>query len=197
MIEYLHSNSVSPPEGVVDLTLVRSMRCRTIRVFFLLILLLRAAHQLPAQSQDVQESPTPISTPAVSLPKSKSSDRSKKEQKHLSGSIANHGTSSVNATGTPLGRYQKVVYDAIGARWYQNVEKRRDVISKGRARASFWIDRYGRVTNLKVIQNTSNETFANICLQSILEIKLPPIPKGVADILPPKGLETQISFAIL
>jgi outer membrane biosynthesis protein TonB len=128
----------------------------------------------------------------VSLPNSKSSE----EQNPLSGSITNHGTSSVNATGTPLGRYQKMVYDAIGTRWYQNVEKQREVISNGTARASFWIERDGRVTNLKVIQNTSNETFANICIHSILEIKLPPIPKGVADVLPPKGLETQISFTI-
>ncbi|MEY2525631.1 MAG: hypothetical protein QOE73_402 [Verrucomicrobiota bacterium] len=155
-------------------------------------LLLSAAHWLPASIQDARESPTPVATPAVSQPKSKSSQ---KEQKHLSGSITNHGASS-NAPGTPLNRYQKMVHDAVGSRWYNYVTPKPDLISIGTARVSFWIDRDGRVQNLKIIRNTSNEYFAKICTQSILEVKLPPIPKEVADSLPPKGLNEDISFTI-
>ena len=64
----------------------------------------------------------------------------------------------------------------------------------GTTRVSFAVDRSGRVKNLKVINNDSNEAFANVCLQSILDAQLPPIPEDVAKTLPPEGLESEISF---
>jgi outer membrane biosynthesis protein TonB len=165
-------------------------------ILLCLTVVLVTAHRLPAPSQEVQESPTPISSPAASLPKPKPSYRPQKEAKHLSGSITNRGVSPGHAIGTPLGRYQKMVYDAIGARWYQYVTERADLMRIGTAHVSFLIDQNGQIKNLKVIQNTSNEAFANICLRSILEIKLPPIPKEVADSLPPEGLDQDISFTM-
>jgi hypothetical protein len=47
------------------------------------------------------------------------------------------------------------------------------------------------VKKLQVTENTSNETFANICLQSVLEAQLPPIPDDLAATLPPEGLEIE------
>jgi hypothetical protein len=87
-----------------------------------------------------------------------------------------------------------MLFDAIGSRWYAYVEAKTDLISLGTARISFAIDRSGRVRNLKVMANDANEAFANVCLQSILEVQLPPIPEDVASALPPEGLETEISF---
>ena len=87
-----------------------------------------------------------------------------------------------------------MLFDAIGSRWYAYVEAKTDLISLGTARISFAIDRNGRVRNLKVMANDANEAFANVCLQSILEVQLPPIPEDVANALPPEGLETEISF---
>lgn len=112
----------------------------------------------------------------------------------MAGSITNRGTSAVNAIGTPLGRYQKILFDAVGSRWYAYVEQKNDLISLGTTRVSFAVDRSGRVKNLKVMSNDSNEAFANVCLQSILDAKLPPIPEDVANTLPPEGLESEISF---
>jgi hypothetical protein len=100
----------------------------------------------------------------------------------------------VNAVGTPLGRYQKVLFDAIGSRWYAYVDEKADLVKLGTTRVSFAVDRSGRVKNLKVINNDSNEAFANVCLQSILDAQLPPIPEDVANTLPPDGLETEIAF---
>jgi TonB family protein len=100
----------------------------------------------------------------------------------------------VNAVGTPLGRYQKELFDAIGSHWYAYIEQKADLVSLGTTRVSFWIDRSGRVKNVKVLSNDSNEAFANVCLQAILDSKLRPIPEDVAAALPPEGLETEISF---
>jgi len=100
----------------------------------------------------------------------------------------------VNAVGTPLGRYQKIYIDAIGSHWYAYMEQKSDLVSLGTARVMFAIDRSGRVKNLKVISNDANEAFANVCLQSILDAKLPPIPEDAASALPPEGLEAEIAF---
>jgi TonB family protein len=86
------------------------------------------------------------------------------------------------------------MYDAVGARWYQYMERRRDVIGIGTARLSFSIDRSGRVTNLRVIENSANEAFAGVCLQSVQELKLPPIPEDVASTLPAEGLQAELTF---
>src|SRR5437867_6053342 len=119
----------------------------------------------------------------------KSAYRRQKERTQIAGNITNRGISSVNALGTPLGRYQKIVADSIGSRWYTYVEQKRDLITIGTLRLRFDIDRSGQVKNVKITENSSNEAFANVCLQSVLEAHLPPIPEDVANTLPPEGLE--------
>lgn len=112
-----------------------------------------------------------------------------KERTHIAGNITNRGISAVNALGTPLGRYQKIVADSIGSRWYVNVKQRGDLINIGTLRLRFVVDRSGRVKDLKITENSSNEAFANVCVQSVQEAHLPPIPEDVANTLPPEGLE--------
>jgi len=138
--------------------------------------------------------PTPHPSVASTPQQPKSSYQPYKERTRLAGSITNRGTSSVNALGTPLGRYQKILFDAIGSRWYAYIEEKADLVKLGTTRVTFAVDRSGKVKNLKVASNDSNESFANVCLQSILDAQLPPIPEDVANTLPPEGLETEIAF---
>jgi outer membrane biosynthesis protein TonB len=142
--------------------------------------------------------PTPSVRPTASIEpqRPKSVYQPMKEQTRLSGSITNRGAPRVNAVGTPLGRYQKILYDAIGSRWYYYVEKQRDLVSIGTAHLVFSVDRSGRVRNLKIINNSSNESFANVCLQSVMEIQMPPIPDDVADTLPSEGLDEEMTFTM-
>jgi Gram-negative bacterial tonB protein. len=112
-----------------------------------------------------------------------------KQRSHVSGNITNRGISAVNALGTPLGRYQKIVADSIGSRWYAYMDQKRDLITIGTLRVRFFVDRSGQVKNLKITENSSNEAFANVCVQSVLEAHLPPIPEEVANTLPSEGLE--------
>ena len=112
-----------------------------------------------------------------------------RERTHMSGNITNRGISAVNALGTPLGRYQKIVADSIGSRWYTYVKDKGDLINIGTLRLRFVVDRSGRVKDLKITENSSNEAFANVCVQSVLEAHLPPIPEDVANTLPAEGLE--------
>jgi TonB family protein len=137
--------------------------------------------------------------PVVPRPKPEtpaSSYQSQKEQTRIAGSISDRGPSSVNAVGTPLGRYQKQMYDAVGARWYKYTAEKRDLISIGTTRLTFTVDRSGRVANIKVVDNTANEAFASVCLQSVQELKLPPIPEDIASTLPSEGLQQELTFIL-
>jgi outer membrane biosynthesis protein TonB len=160
----------------------------------------------PDQFAMLTRTPTPppqVATPAPASQRTaapqqpNSAYRPERQKTRIGGNISNRGISSVNALGTPLGRYQKIVTDAIGSRWYAYTQSRGEMMGIGTFTVHFWVDRSGKIQNLKVISNTSNETFANICLQSILDAKLPPIPEDVAATLPPEGLEWDgINFII-
>src|SRR5438477_796482 len=102
---------------------------------------------------------------AAASSQAQSAYRRQKERTHIAGNIINRGISSVNALGTPLGRYQKIVADSIGSRWYAYVDQKRDLITIGTLRLRFVLDRSGRVKDLKITENSSNESFANVCVQ--------------------------------
>src|SRR5215471_12300666 len=55
---------------------------------------------------------------AAAASQAQSAYRRQKQRTNIAGNITNRGISSVNALGTPLGRYQKIVADSIGSRWY-------------------------------------------------------------------------------
>jgi len=142
------------------------------------------------------QQPTPPVEKAVTSPQTRSAYRSMKERTRISGRITNRGVSSVNALGTPLGRYQKFLLDAIGSRWYAFIDRQIDLVTIGTARVVFAVDRSGHVKNLKVVENSSNETLANVCIQAIQEAQLPPMPDDLATTLPPQGLDMDIPFTI-
>jgi hypothetical protein len=140
--------------------------------------------------------PTNPRTEKSASAQTRSAYRSMKERTRISGRITNRGVSSVNALGTPLGRYMKFLLDAIGSRWYAFVDRQIDLITIGTTRVVFVVDRSGQVKNLKVVENSSNEALANVCIQSIQEAHLPPIPDDLAATLPPEGLDMDIPFTI-
>jgi hypothetical protein len=142
--------------------------------------------------------PTPEVNPSVApaSAQARSAYRAYKERTRISGRITNRGISSPNALGTPLGRYLKILLDAVGSRWYAFLDQKRDLINIGTTRVVFVVDRSGRVNNLRVIENTANEASANVCIQSIQEAQFPPIPDDLAGTLPAEGLDMDIPFTI-
>ncbi|MFL6515698.1 MAG: energy transducer TonB [Chthoniobacterales bacterium] len=80
---------------------------------------------------------------------------------------------------TALAAYQKQITDLIASRWYALTKAKLDTIAVGRVRLRFRILENGSVTNLKILSNTSNETFSQICVQAVMESKFPSIPASV------------------
>ena len=103
---------------------------------------------------------------------------------------------SVNALGTPLGRYQKIVGDAIGSRWYGLVDQNRDRVNIGTVHVEFVVDRSGHITKLRILENSADESFSNLCLQSVQDARPPPIPDELAATLPSDGLPGDMTFTI-
>ena len=114
----------------------------------------------------------------------------------MQGNISNHGVASVNALGTPLGRYQKLVGDAIGSRWYGLIDQNRDRVNIGTVHVEFVVDRSGHITKLRILENSTDESFSNLCLQSVQDAKLPPIPDELVATLPSDGLPADMKFTI-
>ena len=114
----------------------------------------------------------------------------------IEGSLSNRGRPSVATRGTPLGRYLRQVENAIGSRWYFYIKRDAAFVAPGAIRIMFTIDRSGKVGNLRVLANTSNESFASTCTQSIMDAEFPPIPDDVASTLYTQRLELPFTFTI-
>src|SRR5205823_7899947 len=102
--------------------------------------------------------PTPQAQPTPATPESAYRDLQQKTL--IRGGINNRGRSAVNAVGTPLGRYKKLLEDAIGSRWYHYVDAKTDLISIGTTSVTFEILADGSVRDLRITENTANEAFA-------------------------------------
>ena len=140
--------------------------------------------------------PSPVARPSSTPQQQASSYQRYQERTKLTGRITTRGISSVNALGTPLGQYQKALFDAIGSRWYAYVEGRRDLIGIGTTYVTFLVDPGGHMRNFKIVENTGNETSANAAIQSVQEAKLPAMSEDLAATIPPEGLTIEIPFTI-
>jgi len=112
----------------------------------------------------------------------------------MQGNIDSRGRASIAALGTPQGRFEKAVSDAIGSRWYYYVRERSDVINIGTVQIQFYILPDGRVQDVKVIRNSSNEGLASASLQSILDADIPPMPEELSSVSPDGRMEFIMSF---
>jgi len=115
----------------------------------------------------------------------------------IQGGISNRGRSAVNAVATPMGRYKKMLSDAIGSRWYYYVQNDMGLLNIGTVVIRFVVRPDGRVEGVRVLTNSSNESFANTSVRSIIEAEIPPIPPEVASVLEDGKIEVDYTFTIM
>ena len=134
-----------------------------------------------------QTTPAPRPAPSTAYRREQTPER-------MAGNISKRGVSSVNAVGTPLGRYEKSVYSAIGARWYRLCDENRDRVDIGTVRVQFMVAPDGKIGDIKIISGGTSASFTNLCLQSVQDATPEPIPDDVMAVLPPEGLAGEVSF---
>jgi outer membrane biosynthesis protein TonB len=149
----------------------------------------------------LRPTPTPRPTPSRQterLPQRQSAPptayRQEQRATRMQGNINNRGRSSIAAIGTPKGRFEKAVQDAVGSRWYYYVRSRGDLINIGTVQIRFYVRPDGKVEDVHVIRNSSNETLASTSLQSIIEADIPPMPGELAPLLTGDRMEFTMSF---
>ncbi len=150
-----------------------------------------------APKPDKPREPRPEAKPAQPKPPAASGFQPETRVTRIRGNISNRGRASVDAAATPLGRYKKMVSDAIGSRWYYYVNSQIGLLNIGTVDIRFQVGPEGKVQGVKVISNTSNESFASVSITSVLEAEIPPIPPEVAKLLDNGRLEIDYSFTIL
>lgn len=154
-----------------------------------------ALREAPARPK-TEERPKPAPT-AQPKPAAASGFQPETRITKIRGSISNRGRASVDAAATPLGRYKKMVSDAIGSRWYYYVNDQIGLLNIGTVEVRFIVSSNGKVGGVKVLANTSNESFASVSVNSIIEAEIPPIPDEVAKLLVNGQLEIDYTFTIL
>jgi len=144
--------------------------------------------------QEPQDMAKLITPPPRPVPVPQTGFQPQLEKTRIEGSISNRGKAAVDALKTPLAVYKKQVNAAIGSRWYFYVQQRRDLISLGSAKMSYRITPQGKITDVKVVENTSNEVFAMICERSIREAEIGPPPEEATPAMIGGRLEGELTF---
>lgn len=155
-----------------------------------------ALREVPPRTKSEQE-PQKKAAAAPPRPPASAGFQPETRVTRIKGNISNRGKASVDAAATPLGRYKKDVSDAIGSRWYYYVNNQIGLLNIGTVDVRFTVSSDGKVGRVKVVSNTSNESFASVSVNSIIEAEIPPIPEEVAKLLDNGRLEIDYSFTIL
>jgi TonB family protein len=148
----------------------------------------------PSQQLAKLISPPPARTQPEMLRPSEPGYQPQHERTKIDGGITNRGKPGVDAVASPIGRYKKSVADAIGSRWYHYVDQFKDMITVGEVHVRFYLTPEGRVENAKIISNTSNASFGNLCVRAVLEAQIPVMPDELAPALNDGRLEIDYNF---
>lgn len=156
--------------------------------------LLEPPKPTPPPTPEPAQPPQPPSPPSRPQPPGYQPER---RVTRLTGGISNRGRSSVDSVATPLGRYKKMLSDAIGSRWYYYVNDMLDLVGIGTVELRFVVKPDGTVERVQVRRNTSNESLASCSVRAIVEAEIPPMPPEVRELLEGGKLEVDYSFTIL
>jgi outer membrane biosynthesis protein TonB len=153
----------------------------------------------PTPQPTAQPKPTPEKTAKATpaLPPAPAGFQPETRITRLRGNISNRGRASVEANATPLGRYKKQVSDAIGSRWYYQVNSQMGLLNIGTVEIRFQVLPDGKVKSPRVLSNSSNESFASVSLAAVIQAEIPPIPPELVGLLENGRLEIDYSFTIL
>jgi len=158
-----------------------------------------ALRQAPPKTEDRPPAEKPDTSRTATPPRPPAAPGFQPETRvtRIRGNISNRGKASLEAAATPLGRYKKMVSDAIGSRWYYYVNSQIGLLNIGTVDIRFIVEANGKVRNVRVTSNSSNESFASVSVNSIIEAEIPPIPEDVAKLLDNGRIEIDYSFTIL
>lgn len=161
----------------------------------------QVSEQLPAPTviqngaENVAPStPKPLYDPAFnaeSQPGFKTSER----KTRTTGRFSFGRQAAMNVAATPMGRYEAVIYRAVGICWYQQCDMNRDVIVTGTIRIRILVNKKGKVVDLRELSRSGASTVQkSFTLAAIQQAPIPEMPPEVARELVGDKLEMIFDF---
>lgn len=117
-------------------------------------------------------------------------------QSTTNGTLTNLGQNAVDAEGTAVGKYKSQVRQIIAKKWHQYRVENAAAVSWGILKLKCRVDSRGKVHDLRIVENKANTMLADFSLRAILDAKLPPMPKEVAEELGERGLQLNYDIII-
>jgi len=108
----------------------------------------------------------------------------------MQGNVDNIGnTPSFNVEASALGKYKKLVTQAVERQWHRYRQQNGAFVTYGTLKVKFRVDREGTPRGLKIVKNEANAVMADFTLRAVLDADIPPMPADVASMLGGSGLE--------
>lgn len=125
-----------------------------------------------SQSHDETPQPKPrrIAEALARLAQNDPSRAAREKIKQDGGVRQRNVVSSLDAIGSPFGVYDAAIVAAIENRWFDLLDERRYASDRsGRVVLEFRLNYDGRVTNMKVVENSVDEILCLLCQKAILD----------------------------
>jgi len=123
----------------------------------------------PIKSDGQAEQPR-IRTIKEALARKKPSQRPGEKMKQEGGVRAIRPGASFDVKATSFGEYDALFIDAIAYRWYSLLDKRDYASdSRGKVMLQFVLHQDGRISDMKVAENTAGEMLSLICMMAVQE----------------------------
>lgn len=143
-----------------------------------------------------------LTTPAPPpQPKRESGYQPEQTQNRIEGSISNRGKKSVDAVATPMGKFTKQVNTMIGSRWTYYVQNPPEpgLYAFGVAEVKFYITQEGKVEDVRVLRNSANRSFAEMCVAAIRDAQRNDAdsfrpPEGALEVMRDGRFECSLTF---
>ncbi|MEG1740749.1 MAG: hypothetical protein RR250_05430 [Akkermansia sp.] len=104
-------------------------------------------------------------------------------------------TASMDVAATPMGRYQEIIYRTIGACWYAQCDRNRDLIVTGTLRIRIWINSRGKVSSMRLMSRDGASVAQNsFTFLAIRQAPIPPMPPEVVQELSGGTMELFFDF---
>jgi hypothetical protein len=147
--------------------------------------------EIPEKSAVEAALPKPATAPASTEP----AFRSQQRKAAIVGSISRTGTSALDVTDSPLGRYQAVINRAVELEWQRNCVRHRDFITPGFLTVRFYVEPSGRVRTVQFVgEMTTGEVQKGFTLNAIRDCKIPAMPPAVKKDFQKEPLELIFNF---
>ena len=135
-----------------------------------------------AASPDIPPSPKPPSDSPAFTPETRA--------RSMQGNVDNIGnTPSFNVEASVLGKYKKLVTQAVERQWHRYRQQHAEFVTYGTLKVKFRVDKEGTPRSLKIVKNEANAVMADFTLRAVLDADIPAMPADVASMLGSSGLE--------